>query len=317
MELLVAVYSLYVLSLIILSTTLNLIICYIIISKIKAIEMPHLFILSISISDILHTSIGLVSELCVLHGATTLKKSYTCIGASFLTYSFTVSNIMQMVMISIVRVIALKFPIFYFNNCKKMKFRLGSLFLCYFYGFLWPAFPLLGWSTYEIDLDKRRCSLDWNLTKSNSFTYLMFAFIFCYIFPAIVLVWSLNVTKKTVDEQRETSFRKNRPNEQMEILEKVYLKIFLCSAIAYFLIWTPYASATLLSIFRIKTPSVIFTFCALFAKSSAISNALVNCYMNKSFQVHLNEIRVFSCFIRENRVAPRITNASVTEETQA
>ena len=317
MDVYVALSTTYILALIILSTILNLIICYIIIFKVKTIELPHLFILSISILDILHTSIGLISEICVLHRITSLKNSYGCIEAAFLTFSFTVANIMHMVMISVIRVIALKWPIFYFNNCKKIKCRIAVLCFCYLYGFAWPFFPIVGWSKYEEDLDKRRCSLDWNLTKSNSFSYLICTFVFCYVIPGIVLTWALRVTNKTVEEQRESKFRKNRPNHQTEILEKVYLKVFACSAIAYFVIWTPYAVAALLAVFRVTTPTVIFSLCALFAKLSAISNALVNCYINKSFQTHLHQIKGFHCFTQRNRIMQGNVNASVTEETHA
>ncbi|XP_065668788.1 uncharacterized protein LOC101234360 isoform X1 [Hydra vulgaris] len=310
---LVALYTTYIVVLITLSTTLNLIICYVITRKIKAIEIPHLFILSISISDIVHTVVGLVSEVCVLHKVTSLKNSYISVGASFLTYSISVSNIMQIVMISAIRVVALKRPMFYFENCDKVKYKMASLCCCYFYGILWASFPLLGWSKYEEDLDKKRCSLDWNLTKSNTFSYLMFAFIFCYKLPTTLLIWALRVKHQTVDEHRR--FRENCPNQQIEILEKAYLKVLLCSAIAYFVVWTPYSVVSLLSIFKVKIPSIIFTFCALFAKLSAVLNALVNCYINKSFQAHLHDLRIFQCFLKGKRIKHK--NTSWAEETHA
>ncbi|XP_065667741.1 rhodopsin, G0-coupled-like [Hydra vulgaris] len=295
-----ALYTIYILLLIIISTLLNLIISYVIIYKIKTFEITHLFILSISISDMVHAVIGLVSEIYILQNLTVFDKSYICFEASFLTYFISVSNIVHTVIISVIRLIALKWPIYYFNNCKKLRYKMGSLFFCYFYGLLWALFPLLGWSKYEKDLDGMRCSLDWNLTKYNSFTYLMFTFTFCYIMPAIFLFLSLKVIHQTVDYHR--SFRENCPNQLIEILEKSYLNVLTCSAVAYFVVWTPYSVVSVLSIFQIKIPSFVITFCALFAKLTTVLNALVNCYFNKSFQVHLYKLKIFEYFLKGNKI---------------
>ncbi|XP_065684413.1 LOW QUALITY PROTEIN: rhodopsin, G0-coupled-like [Hydra vulgaris] len=308
-----ALYTIYILLLIIISTLLNLIICYVIIYKIKTFETTHLFILSISILDMVHAVIGLVSEIYILQNLTVFDKNYICFEASFLTYSISVSNIVYTVIISVIRLIALKWPIYYFNNCKKLRYKMDSLFFCYFYGLLWTLFSLLGWSKYEKDLDGMRCSLDWNLTKYNSFTYLMSTFIFCYILPAIFLFWSLKVVHQTVDYH--SSFRENCPNQLIEILEKSYLNVLICSAVAYFFVWTPYSVVSLLSIFQIKFPSFVITFCALFAKLTTVLNALVNCYFNKSFQVHLYKLKIFEYFLKGNKIAHN--QNSITGETHA
>ncbi|XP_065673839.1 rhodopsin, G0-coupled-like [Hydra vulgaris] len=296
MEILSTMYTFFVIVIIILSTSLNAIICYIIKKKVKVIELPNLFILSISTSDIIHVLIGLVSELLVLHKIVLTKKSNVCTGAAFLTFFITVSNSLQIVAISVMRMVALKFPFFYIKYCKTKKFRTILLCFCYMYGLMWASFPLLGWSTYEEDLDYKRCSLDWNLTQPDSLSYLLFVFLFCYILPVIMLILAYSLTKKTVVNQ--SIFKKDQPLKQREILERVYIKLFLWSAVAYFVVWTPYAGATLLSILSIKVPSLIFTICALFAKVSAILNALTNCYMNKYFRKHLRKINVIGYFIR-------------------
>ncbi|XP_065640551.1 vertebrate ancient opsin [Hydra vulgaris] len=283
MEVLSIIYTFFVISIITSSTSLNAIICYIIRNKFKEIELPNLFILSISISDIIHVLIGLVSELLVLHKVILTKKSSVCIGAAFLTFFITVSNSLQIVIISVMRMVALKCPFFYIKYCKTKKFRTILLCFCYTYGLLWASFPLLGWSKYEEDLDNKRCSLDWNLTQPDSSSYLFFAFLFCYILPVIMLIFAYSLTKKTVDNQ--SIFKRDQPVKQRELLEKVYIKLFLWSAIAYFVVWTPYAGATLLSIFNIKIPSLIYTICALFAKLSAILNAFTNCYINSFFKL--------------------------------
>nr|XP_047146274.1 rhodopsin-like [Hydra vulgaris] len=314
MEILSIMYTFFVIAIITLSTSLNTIICYIIRNEFKVIELPNLFILSISISDIIHVLIGLVSELLVLHKVILTKKSSVCIGAAFLTFFITVSNSLQIVIISVMRMVALKCPFFYIKYCKTKKFRTILLCFCYTYGLLWASFPLLGWSKYEEDLDNKRCSLDWNLTQPDSSSYLFFAFLFCYILPVIMLIFAYSLTKKTVDNQ--SIFKRDQPVKQRELLEKVYIKLFLWSAIAYFVVWTPYAGATLLSIFNIKIPSLIYTICALFAKLSAILNAFTNCYINRFFRKHLRKIEVIAYFIkRNNTISTTVINITDTLNT--
>ncbi|XP_047139330.1 uncharacterized protein LOC105843192 isoform X1 [Hydra vulgaris] len=299
MDVLISAYSACVLAIIILSTLLNALLIYIIIYKIKVTKLPHVFILSISISDVIHTLIGYTAEVWVLHEVYSLKKSFICIGASFLMVFITVSNILQTVIISIMKVIAIRWPFFYIIYCKTIKMKILLLFFCYFYGFLWPFIPLFGWSKYELDLDKMRCSFDWKLIHSGSLSYLIVLLSFCYILPIVALVFAYIAIKKTVSDRctvKRAQLGKNRGIQEM-----FYLKLALWSAILYFIIWTPYAGASLLSVFKIKSPNVIYTLCALFSKLSAVSNALMNCYFNKYFRNHLKKIKLFQYFIKWNR----------------
>ncbi|XP_065672325.1 uncharacterized protein LOC105843192 isoform X2 [Hydra vulgaris] len=299
MDVLVSAYYACVLAIIILSTLLNALLIYIVIYKIKVTKLLHIFILSISISDVIHTLIGYIAELWVLHEVYSLKKSFVCIGASFLMVFITVSNILQAVIISIMKVIAIRWPFFYIIYCKTIKMKILSLFFCYFYGFLWPFIPLFGLSKYELDLDKMQCSFDWKLIHSGSLSYLLVLFLFCYILSIVALVFAYISIKKTVAGR--CTVKRAQLGKSRGIQEMVYLKLALGSAILYFIIWTPYAGASILSIFKIKSPNVIFTLCALFSKLSVVSNALMNCYFNKYFRNHLKKTKLFQYFIKWNR----------------
>ncbi|XP_012563654.1 rhodopsin, G0-coupled-like [Hydra vulgaris] len=299
MDVLVSAYFVCVLVIIILSILLNALLIYIIVYKIKVTKLPHVFILSISISDVIHTLIGYIAEVWVLFEVHSLKKSFVCIGPSFITVFTSVSNILQTVTISIMRAIAIKWPFFYIIYCKTMKMKILLLFFCYFYGFFWPFIPLIGWSKYELDLDELRCSFDWKLMHSDSLSYLIVLLIFCYILPVIALIFAYITLKKTVVDS--STVKRAQLGNNRNIQEMVYLKLAFWSAIFYFIVWTPYASASLLSIFKIKSPNVIYTLCALFSKLSSISNALTNCYFNKYFRNHLKKIKLFQYFVKWNR----------------
>ncbi|XP_065672296.1 parapinopsin-like [Hydra vulgaris] len=299
MDVLASAYFVCVLAIIILSILLNALLIYIIVYKIKVTKLPHVFILSISISDVIHTLIGYTAEVWVLYEVYSLKVRFVCIGASFLTVFTSVSNILQTVITLIMRAIAIKWPFFYIIYCKTRKTKILLLLFCYSNGFLWPFIPLIGWSKYELDLDEMRCSFDWKLKHSDSLSYLIVLFLFCYFLPVIAMIFAYIAIKKTV--VNSCTIKRAQLGKNRNIQEMVYLKLAFWSAIFYFIIWTPYAGISLLSVFKIKSPSVIYTICALFSKLSAILNALTNCYFNKYFRNHLKKIKLFQYFIKRNR----------------
>ena len=288
---------LYAVGLLILSTVLNAAIFYVFVFKLKrSSELPQLFIISISILDILQASTGLASEISIFHRVFPLRNIRGCVEAAFLTFFTTVVRIIHMVVISLLRYFAFKNPVSYFNYCKRLWQRFALLFFCYLYGFLWAFLPITGWSNYEDDLDKRRCSLDWKLIHSSSLTYLMFVLVFCYILPGALLLWTLKKTNAAVAQNEENIFRKNCFNQQTEILAKVYLNIFSCFTIGCFVTWTPYIFVCVIAIFGVAVPPFLFHLAALFASLSSIIGAFVNCYFNKSFQSQLLHMGVFRWF---------------------
>ena len=267
------------------------------------LEISHLFIVSISISDIAQVLSGLIPQVILTVGNYPVKNDFICIGSGFLTFALAVTNIMHIAVVSVIRAIGLKLPMFYYKNCKKRHYKVFCLCFCYAYGFVWASLPLIGWSKYEVDVDHRRCSLDWKLTRKDTFSFILNGLIFCFFLPGILISIALFISNKT-------SYRKKFKNQighgAKQILEKVYLKVFAISAIAFIVVWTPYVVLTFLTMLKIEVPSHLFSISAFFAKLSSITNALANCYINKSFQKQLLNLNFFSCLKRKRAsVSPK------------
>ncbi|XP_065671629.1 opsin-3 [Hydra vulgaris] len=270
------------------SIVLNMTACYIILAKVKRKELTHLFVVSISITNLLESTIGLTLQL-VMVAEYLVESTPLCIASSFSAFGFAITNITHLAMLSFIRTIAIKYPRQYLKYHKMFLCRAALIFVCYAYGFFWATLPIIGWSKYKLDLDKKGCSLDWKLTKSNSFSFILTIFICCNILPGIVMAIALYFSAKEI---RYRKARKFPQNTKTNLLEKEYLQVCFLSAVAFFFFWISYAIVGVLTLLKIDIPTHLATTTALFSKFSTISNVLINCYAIKSFRKQLLKVKV-------------------------
>ncbi|XP_012562617.2 opsin-3 [Hydra vulgaris] len=270
------------------SVVLNMTACYIILVKVKRKEITHLFVVSISITNLLETTIGLTPQLAMADESL-LESTPLCIVGGFAVLGFAITNITHLTMLSFIRTVAIKYPRRYFQYHKMFWCKVTLILVCYAYGFFWATLPIIGWSKYELDLDKKRCSLDWKLTKANSFSYILAIFICCNILPGIVIALTLYYSAKEIRHRKACKFPQNKKTDH---LEKEYFQVCLLSAFAYFFFWTSYAIVGVLTLLKFNIPMHLATTTAMFSKLSTISNVLVNCYAIKSFQKQLLNLKI-------------------------
>ena len=276
------------------SVIINITACYIIALKVKKKEFTHLFIASISASNILQTFLGYIPQIAVLFDRNLLNTN-VCRVSGFMVFWLVITNIAHITVISIIRTIAMKSPIFYFKNLKSNFFRFGLLLFCYMYGFLWASFPVIGWSKYDIDLDELGCSLDWRLTRSDSLSYIVLVLLFGYFLPGTVITFTLYISKRTVIKRRN-SFQHRRHSQYGSFLDRKYLRVCITFAVMFFVLWTPYAVVSMIALSKVLPPKRLVTVAAMFAKLSTISNVIVSCYVDKSFKNHILNIGIKQCF---------------------
>ncbi|XP_012557991.2 opsin-3 isoform X1 [Hydra vulgaris] len=270
------------------SVVLNTTACYIILIKVKRKEITHLFVVSISITNLLESTIGLTPEL-VMADEPFLERTPLCIVSSFAVLGFAITNITHLTILSFIRIVAIKYPRRYLQYHKMFWCRVTSILICYAYGFFWATLPMIGWSKYELDLDKKRCSLDWKLTKLNSYSYILAILICCNILPGIVIALTLYFSTKEICFRKACKLPKNT---KIDLLEKEYFRVCFLSAVTYFFFRTSYAIVGVLTLLKIAIPTHLATTTVLFSNLSTVSNILINCYAVKSFQKQLLNLRV-------------------------
>ncbi|NP_001274709.1 uncharacterized protein LOC101234858 [Hydra vulgaris] len=282
--------NLFLFTILFTSVILNATACYIILLKIKKKEITHLFITSISLTNMLESIVGFIPQITTSENFL-LERTPLCISSGFAVFGCAITSITHITALSFMRTIVMKYPFFYYKTCKKMWVKATLIAMCYFYGFSWATFPLIGWSKYELDLDKKRCSLDWKLTQSDSASYFLTILIFCNLLPAIVISTTLYTSRKIISKRNA---REDCQNHQasLDILENDYLNVCLLSTATFFFIWTPYAVIGVLTILKIVIPTQLVTAGAMFAKLSTITNVVINCFIVKSFKNQLLELRL-------------------------
>ena len=131
----------------------------------------HLFILSLSVSDIIQGTLIMTihtTELLAGEGATFFRSQMWCrfsAGLALLTILSTVYNI---VLITFDRVIAIFLPLHYHEimNAKRAKIIIAALWL---YMAVWCSLPLWGWAKESECMRPPHTICDWGVTLNDTF----------------------------------------------------------------------------------------------------------------------------------------------------
>ena len=320
----------FMLTVLITSISLNTIVCWVFLKCYKRVRMGHATLISIAISDILLSISGCVSEIVsTLERSIVNEEHFFCVGSSFFVFFSAISVIVLIVMFNIVRTVAVVFPILYRRFFKKRLIRALVIMICYLYAFLWAGFPVISWSKYTVDIDQRRCSLDWTMKYSTSFSYISCVVIFCYLFPLAFIVGSLMGINISFKLNQKLKLRRNltvKDNfSQRKSHDRKYLKLFMVMGVAFFILWTPYATTAFFALAYKTVPKTLLTTAALFAKIASVVNPIMNCYLNKNFRkkvMRLKYIKQFLSFFpcielepNENYMADSLTNKNCSRNS--
>ncbi|XP_004205844.2 opsin-3 isoform X1 [Hydra vulgaris] len=293
-------------TILLISVILNATACYIILLKVKKKEITHLFIASISFTNMLESMVGFIPQI-VTSDKILLERTPLCILSGFVVFGCAVTSITHITILSSIRTAVIKYPFFYYETSKKVWFKTTLITICYIYGFSWATFPLIGWSKYEVDVDKKRCSLDWKLTKSNSLSYFAAVLVFCNIMPCLVISTTLYTSRKLISERKARKASQSQSHQvSLDILENDYLKVCLLSAIAFFITWAPYAVIGILTVLKIVIPTQLVTAAALFAKLSTITNVIINCFIIESFKNQVFDLRFIKYIRSINKITSKV-----------
>ncbi|XP_065670946.1 rhodopsin [Hydra vulgaris] len=294
-----ALESTFICLVLIFTLTMNILLLSFLKKRYSYINISILFNASISVCEILQVTLGyvpdLLAQLDFIKVKTSGNGSWICIGSSLLTFIFAVIVLMHFLVLSVSRIVAIKYPIFYVATFSKKKLSIILLILCYIYGIIWPVFPLFKWSKYAKDIDEKRCSLDWRLERHDSFSYIICIILFAFVLPFVSILILLFCKKYTTLANQSSSRRRRHSSveyqKKIKELEIKYFNMCAASTILYTLAWSPYAVVGFLSVFKITIPPMVSTSAALFAKLSASINPIVNFWYNWEFRKFLFNLK--------------------------
>ncbi|CAG2250420.1 OPN3 [Mytilus edulis] len=144
----------------------------------KQLRSPtNMFIISLLICDFLMCTVGAPLPAASNFAHRWLWGWSGCVFHGFSVYILGLSNLYILTAISVDRYIIIAKPL----QASKINHRVVgiSVFLCYFFGFVWSFLPLVGWSEYVFEGAGTACGISYDYNSASAFTYNIAIFINC------------------------------------------------------------------------------------------------------------------------------------------
>ena len=155
----------------------------------------------------------------------------------------------------------------------------------------WAITPIFGWSSYHLEADGLRCSINWKGQSAADKSYIACLFFFCYILPIGVMLFSFISIKREIRRMQGRVSNMTGPQAEatMESIraEKKHTRLAVVMCLAFLISWTPYAVISFWSSYFqhvSKTPTSLGTISAVLAKMSAFANPIIYSFLHPKFR---------------------------------
>ncbi len=211
--------------------------------------------------------------------------------SGFLVTFLALSSICHLVVLAFDRYISVCQPFFASKIHSSSKIKYSILAAAWMYALLWGIFPLFNWSSYALEKDGQRCSINWNSQVVKDRLYIICLLIFCYLVPVFFMLYAFVSVKMAISGMKNRGTdRFGKESQYVKDTVKaetkhVRLAIIMCGV--FILIWTPYAFLSFWAAFLehiTVMPSQLGTAAAYIAKSSTIINPFLYCFLYKKFR---------------------------------
>ena len=152
--------------------------------------------------------------------------------------------------------------------------------LAWIYAFFWSVLPLIGVSSYTVDVTHTCCSIKWIATSSSEKIYVILLILFCYVTPTIMILISSLIMATCIHKKFQLlSQIVGMRNAEIQIYKsrenKAKLSLTLMS-FSFIACWTPYTIISLLSAYTsVRIPIYMHRTGSVFAKLSAVFNPII------------------------------------------
>ncbi|XP_042320014.1 opsin-5-like [Sceloporus undulatus] len=168
----------------------------------------------------------------------------------------------------------------------------GVLLVCvWIYALIFAVAPLADWGSYGPEPYGTACCIKWKASTREAKYYIVALFIFCYIIPCLLILFSYSLILWTVKVSRRAVKQHMSPRSRANSVHSLIVKLSVSVCIGFLAAWTPYAIVAMWSAFgdASQVPVLAFALCAVFAKSSATYNPLVYLLFKPNFQKYLSK----------------------------
>ncbi|CAM5152755.1 unnamed protein product [Eretmochelys imbricata] len=168
----------------------------------------------------------------------------------------------------------------------------GVLLLCVWaYALVFAVAPLANWGSYGPEPYGTACCLKWKASTREAMIYIVALFIFCYLFPCLLILISYSLILWTVKVSRRAVKQHMSLQSKANSVHSLIVKLSIAVCIGFLAAWTPYAIVAMWAAFgdANQVPVLAFALSAVFAKSSTTYNPLVYLLFKPNFQKFLSK----------------------------
>lgn len=276
----------------------NLLVCLVYITHPKLLDAPNIFIINISIGDLMYSIVALPMLVTSnVHGEWVFGEA-GCTAYGFLTTFFALGSMMNLAGVAYERYVTL--CKLYDNGEAQFSQRkallLSSVLWCY--SFFLSVFPVLGWSSYVQEGVGTSCSIDWRSREINAVSYALCLICACFVLPVTVIIFcfykSYKALRRLTEQARQNWGENVRVTQDTIAAERKVASVAVTITTGFLVAWTPY---TISSILGMYDPGLVSDLAAsipaYIAKSSACYNPLIYMFMYKKLRNGL--VNVLCC----------------------
>ncbi|XP_033749475.1 rhodopsin, G0-coupled-like [Pecten maximus] len=265
----------------------------IVFGKRKSVRRPiNFFVLNLAVSDLVVALIGYPMTAASAFANRWIFESTGCKVYAFICFTSAVSSIMTHAALAFCRYII----VCQYGYRKKITEMtvLQLIFSIWFFALFWTLSPLLGWSSYVLEIVPVSCSVNWYGRGVGDLTYTVAVIVAVYAFPLSVIAFSYGMVlreKLCIANRREGPRTRQcyMPRYVQDLEQRVTFISFLMMS-AFFIAWTPYAIMSGMSVASFNFKHAVAALPTLFAKASCAYNPFIYSFTNSTFRDTLKEI---------------------------
>ncbi|XP_046461217.1 rhodopsin, G0-coupled-like [Daphnia pulex] len=248
---------------------------------------------------------------------------FFCQMYAFMCFTLAMISANTLVVISIFRYIIICKP----QSKHRLTPRVSCICIAatVFYALIFTLSPVFGWSAYTYEPFGASCSFDWYDQSNSGLSYSISATIFCYVVHLSVMSVCYHKIYKRVSQLKLDSLTpplssdtenneeekscltricfdaalnfeidqsniNHHRNQRTYKIEIQVLKLNLLMVLTFFVIWSPYAVMSFVSIYHPDLPAFWYIFPTVFAKMSCMMNPLLYGLTNSSLRRELRHL---------------------------
>lgn len=295
-----------------------------------------ILLLSMATCDLGVSFFGYPFNIISCFSGTWVFGDFFCKFYAFTCFTLAMISANTLVIVSIFRYIIICRP----QSKHRLTPRLSCICIIFTVGYalIFTMSPLFGWSAYTYEPFGASCSFDWYDQSHNGLSYSISATIFCYVVHLSIMSVCYHKIYKRVSQLKldpltpplssdllneeedksclsricfdaalnfELDHLNQHRNQRTYKIEIQVLKLNVLMVLTFFIIWSPYAIMSFVSIYHPDLPAFWYIFPTVFAKMSCMMNPLLYGLTNSSLRRELRHLWQDMCCQRKANVGDR------------